>query len=325
MRLPTTKHHARHAKDDGELVIESELDVGLRFPGDVPGKMYVATWQGQHAVVTRSGDHLDISVPAAEGVVVTGFDNESDVPHHVDTSLTFDKGQRQTTAPPASPSTSRAMNPRASSLPQITFWMFLHDDVLDVDRQHIHARYVAWWIADLAKVLPSHRLWAIYSQQIAGVTDIPYGHTLALQDWTDAIDSWNTRERTPRPSATLDFKFMLITRDRTAPGTSGQAWQGGEQAMASLNGRYSVIAHEFGHTLAAVHDDAEVRYASGWPCETNMIPVTSVLRANCYRYSAKNERNMRVHVAREWTIPSIPHLPDEPKYIIMDAKSPASD
>src|SRR5260370_1217977 len=48
--------------DDGTLTIESPLDVELHFPneqaGDVPGSMYLVTWRGEQAVLTRSGTHV---------------------------------------------------------------------------------------------------------------------------------------------------------------------------------------------------------------------------------------------------------------------------
>lgn len=327
--LPQTIVLSHAGADNGKLVVESSLDVEVRFPGDmtgdVPGDMYVATWRGEHAVLTRSGNHLDISVPRSGSVEVTGFSADAEGSHHVDTGVTHDRQELviphasvQTMALPryAARSTMAATPPRKPTLPTLTFWLFLHDDTLDITRQHIHASYVAWWIADMKKILPSRRLWVIYSQQIEGLTDIPYGHKSALQDWSTAMDTYARQQKLPQVHGEFEYKFMLLTKHEVAPGVSGLAWLGGDQAMASLSGRYTIVAHEYGHTLTANHEDAEVRWSSGWPCETNLKSTASPLRANCYRYSAANERRMRAHMANEWTVPVRLRPPDIPRYIV---------
>ncbi len=124
-----------------------------------------------------------------------------------------------------------------------------------------------------------------------------YGHEESLRDWTTAIDFYERRNKLPRIPGKFEYKFMLVTSHEPLPGVTGQAWLGGEEAIASLSGRYTIIAHEYGHTLAATHEDAEVQWSSVWPCETNLISSTVALRSNCYRYSRKNERNIRVHMA----------------------------
>ncbi|WP_448099127.1 hypothetical protein [Luteibacter yeojuensis] len=310
--LPGPASLSRGTGATSGLVVEAHLDVGVRFVDGASGEMYLATWQGEPAVVTRSGDHLDITVAHHDGVSVTGFDGDSDAVHIIEstddnaatgatkaTAARHARRRRDTDGgPPAAPHLQKA-SPR----PTLTFWMFLHDDTLDMDRKHIHARYVAWWIADMAKILPTRKLWAIYSQQVENVTDMAYGHEASLRDWTTIIDFYQRRNELPYVPGKFEYKFMLITSDEPMPGVTGLAWLGGEEAIASLSGRYSIVAHEYGHTLAAVHDDAEVRWSSAWPCETNLVATTAALRSNCYHYSTKNERNMRVHLAREWTMP----------------------
>lgn len=327
--LPASTGQTRgeHA-NNGQLAIESALDVDLRFPdnvpGDAPGAMYLATWQGARAVVTRSGTHLDISVPRNDSMEVIGFSRDTDESHHVDAGTAREREQRvPSQASPyvvemprnATRSVTATRSRRAATLPTLVFWMFLHDDTLGMTRQHVHAGYVAWWIADMKKILPTRHLWAIYSQQVDGLTDMPYGHESSLKDWTTAVEDYARREKLPRIRGELDYKFMLLTSDEVAPGMSGLAWLGGDEAMASLKGRYTIVAHEYGHTLTARHEDAEVRWSSGWPCETNLKSAASILRANCYRYSAANERRMRVHAANEWTVPVRLHPPDIPRLI----------
>jgi hypothetical protein len=310
--VPTRAALSRGSDPTGLLVVQSHLDIGVRFADGASGNMYLATWKGEPAVVTRSGDHLDITVAHHDGISVTGFDGDSNAAHVIESTdgnagmdaanPTFaTHAQRRSDIAGGNPA---ALPPRTTNQhPTLTFWMFLHDDTLDLDRKHIHARYVAWWIADMAKILPTRKLWAIYSQQVEGVTDITYGSETSLRDWTTAIDLYERRNKLPRVPGKFEYKFMLVTNSEPMPGVTGVAWLGGDEAIASLSGRYTIVAHEYGHTLAAMHDDAEVRWSSLWPCETNLISGTVALRSNCYRYSTKNERNMRVHIAREWTVP----------------------
>lgn len=304
------------ALDDDTLTIESPLDVELHFPnersGDVPASMYLVTWRGEQAVLTRSGTHIDISVPRSGSVEVTGFSSEADGSHHMETgvphslteSVTRQASSQKMKMPRyAAGKTTIMKAQRAAAQPTLIFWLFLHDDTLGVTREHIHASYVAWWLANMKHILPTQRLSAIYSQHVAGLTDIPYGHESSLKDWSAAVDNYARREKLPRVPGEFEYKFMLVTRDEVAPGASGLAWLGGDEAMASLTGRYTIVAHEYGHTLTASHEDAEVRWSSGWPCETNLMSSVSPLRANCYRYSAANERRMRRYMAHEWTVP----------------------
>lgn len=327
--LPQTIVLSQVDANANKLFIASSLDVELHFPGDTEGgasgNMYIGTWRGADAVLTRSGNHLDISVTRSGSVEVTGFSSDAEGSHHVDAGA-IDRRQ-DLVAPPAS-TRSIALpryaargaiatkRPRLSRSPSLVFWLFQHDDTLDMTRQHIHARYVAWWIADMKRIMPTRRLWAIYSQQIDGLTDIPYGHEASLVDWTTAVDNYAHREGLPHVRGEFEYKFMLLTSHEVAPGVSGLAWLGGDQAMASLDGRYTIVAHEFGHTLTANHEDAEVRWSSGWPCETNLKSTTSPLRANCYRYSTANERRMRAYMANEWTVPVRPDPPDIPHTMI---------
>lgn len=310
---------------EGQLIVESALDVEVRFPGgesgEVAGAMYLATWRGERAVLTRSGDHLDISVPHAGQMEVIGFSRNTEESHHLST------GRDDKTEPTAMvPTNTVPQDPmpdvvpgrmrRATPAPTLVFWLFLHDDTLDVTRQHIHASYVAWWIADMKRLLPTRQLWAIYSQQVEGMTDMPYGQESSLIDWTTAVDKYSKREGLPHVRGRFEYKFMLVTRHEVAPRTAGLAWLGGDEAMASLTGRYSIIAHEYGHTMTATHDDAEIRWSSGWPCETNLASPASELRANCYRYSAANERRMRRYAANEWTVPVRLHPPEIPRRMV---------
>ncbi|WP_132142364.1 hypothetical protein [Luteibacter rhizovicinus] len=324
--LPTSAKQARGSASESELLIESPLDIELHFPGDVPATMYTATWQGEPAVVTRSDGHLDITVLTPDGVAITGYSDDAEEPHHASP----DTMSRETDPPASHDVATTSRGTRASrpvdrmtfdanayswTRPKIVFWMFQHDDTLDIRLPHIHAGYVAWWLADMMKIVPTRQLAVIYSENVEGVTDMAYGHPSSLEDWSRAIKSYALQENLPWLPGKMDFKFMLLTKNLPVPNATGVAWHGGDQAMGSLNGRYTIVAHEYGHSLGTMHDDAEIFWNRGWPCESNMIAVTTPLRANCYRYTAKNERNIRVFLAREWSSTLSPNIPDIPKNI----------
>lgn len=172
--------------------------------------------------------------------------------------------------------------------------LFVHDDVRHyMSREQIHAGYVAWWLADMSKIVPFARIEVRYLPPIHGVTDIPYMHDAALRDWIHTVLAWADREDVA-PSHTR--KFLLITPQVPQPGASGIAWQGGSTAMASISGRYSVIAHELGHLFGADHEHAAVNYTGGWWCESNMYPTPLDLRSNCYTYTPENQRRMRKYI-----------------------------
>lgn len=314
--LASTTRQSRGPSNEGELIVDSLLDVELRFPGDVRGTMYLATWQGAPAVVTRSGDHLDISVPGKEGVDVTGFSLASNESHHVrPASRNRDALPIRSEEALRSARAQRVDTPTALAslkLPTLIFWMFIHDDVVELSREHIHAGFVAWWIADMKRILPTRNLWVFYSQNQPGMTDVPYGSDSSMHDWTSTVDGFMEKLDIERDPDALDLKFLLLTANNPVPGSTGQSWLGGDEGIASLKGRYSIVAHEYGHMLGAIHDDSEVRWTYGWPCETNMVFDASDFRSNCYRYSPANERRMRTHLAREWTVPVNPNPPEIP-------------
>jgi hypothetical protein len=178
--------------------------------------------------------------------------------------------------------------------PHLDINLFVHDDVQHyMSHERIHAGYVAWWLADMSKIVPFARIEVRYLPPINGVTDIPYMHDAALGDWTHTVMAWADREgMTPSHRR----KFLLITPQVPQPGASGIAWQGGSTAMASINGRYRVIAHELGHLFGADHEHGAVNYTGGWWCESNMYATPFDLRGNCYTYTPESQRRMRRYI-----------------------------
>jgi len=284
---------------DSELTVTRSIDVDIRFPDDTEARTYLATFDGETAIVTRSAGHLDIAVPRADGIALTGFHDDSTTLHRADAPS--DVSHRTEAAHASrrqSPQNGRAQ-PDLSFLdptetrPSLTLWVFLHDDTAGVSRQHVHAGYLSWWITDLRRLLPHHRLRIYYRERRAGVTDIAYGEkATSMRRWISAATDFRTRAAlTYRPNED-EHKFMLVTRNPVAPSTMGLALPEGDYAMGSLTGPWSVVAHEFGHTLGAVHADAAMWWSYVWPCGTNLYPTNHKVLANCYRYTEANERRI---------------------------------
>ncbi|SEM47280.1 Metallo-peptidase family M12B Reprolysin-like [Luteibacter sp. UNCMF331Sha3.1] len=313
-------HGARGRDAPGDvLTIAAALDVDVRFTDGVPARLYTGTWRGEPAVMTRSDHHMDITVTGRDGVTITGFTDDSSGSHQV--APPANPGPAQ--APRASDAASRrhagarpamlaARSARASGTtndlsylapavvpPTVTFWIFLHDDTKGTSRQHINAGYVAWWIADMKRILPSYRLRVFYIDNRPGMTDLSYGNKETdMWRWTLAADAYAAQAKLVYQPGKSEYKFMLITKDLVAPSTVGLAWLGGDQAMVSLKGSYNTVAHEFGHTFGGVHEDSAVWWSYVWPCETNLYPTDYALLSNCYRYTAANEARIRTYLTR---------------------------
>ncbi|HVI55015.1 MAG TPA: hypothetical protein VM621_08185 [Luteibacter sp.] len=279
------------ADDNDDLVVSGELGGDIRFADGSHGRMYDATWHGVPVVATRSGNRLDITSQSTTGIDITGFTAGSIRVEHEN----LPGGNVSNDASvPLGASTVAAPRPRVRRSSKIelvpnrlTFHLMLHDDVGHLSSQHIHAGYVAWWLADLLRnVVRGERVDVLYSQGMRGVTDLPYQYIGSLYNWSDAVRNFAYENRIPR---TYKHKYLLIVNGMPEPGLYGRSWQKGSEGIASIGGRYPEIAHQLGHLLGATHANAEVRY-SGWWCETNMIAPSLALRSNCYGYSAANMR-----------------------------------
>ena len=299
---------ARDAAGGGQLTIIEALDVDVRFSDDSVATMYAARWDGAPAFVTRSADHLDITVTAPHGVRVTGFARDHAGSHAMELpgSPPDDAAARRSrrSVAIASPEGGETSSPSTQNphegVSTAGFYMYLHDDLRGVSEKHVHAGYVAWWVAGMRRTLAVSKIQAVYRRDIKGLTDLPYGYETALDDWTVAAEAQAERDGLLSVDGRAWFKHMLITSGMPLPGAHGQAWVRGDQAIASIRGPYSVIAHEFGHTLSASHEAAEIDWSNVWPCETNLYPYANALRSNCYRFTPANERRMRDYMAGAW-------------------------
>lgn len=292
---------ARREVGNGRLVIDEKVEVGVNFPGSISADTYRGTLDDQPVVVTRSGHHLDVARPHAQGIAITGYTDDSDVVEDITIADFAPDVPPPAITADATPAPAPARLPRAlaqtapSRERKLDIRMFVHDDLLRyMTREHVHAAFVSWWLADLrASVAPFVQVDVYYYPPVVGVTDVPYRHTKALVDWTSLMTRWAQDEDI---DDTHLNKFVLVTPMEPQPGISGVAWQGGNVAIASASGRYRILAHELGHLLGAEHTDGEVRFQGGWWCETNMYAYASSFRSNCYGYTPANARRMRAYI-----------------------------
>lgn len=277
-----------------QLVVESGIPANVTFADGTRSRMYQGTFDDKPVAMTRSGSRLDISLPRSDGMHVISFSTGiamAERRHITDTGVaeadwtTPQRQRRQTHMD--SDKNSRA----------VKIHMFIHDDIQGyMTQEQVHAGYVAWWLRDANRVtLPFVSIDVIYHAPIHGVTNMPYIHPMALSDWTRTVKRWADEEDETHSETHLK-KFILITLLQPQTGVTGIAWQGGNFAMASIAGRYRIVAHELGHLFGALHENAAIQYKSGWWCESNMYPNASALRSNCYTYSDDNRRRMRAYI-----------------------------
>lgn len=315
------------ASAKGILVVGEKIDATVTFSHSGPVAMYRATLDGNAVLITRSGDRIDITRHAHADVAVTSFtagdsgiqhvlipgsetgDNAADLFN--DASAIEESGRLgRTMETDTDQHTIRSSRDKrdviANNDPsdrRFEIHLFAHDDTASyLSREQIYAGYFAWWLADMKKsVAPFAEFEVTFHAPIHGVTDLPYRHANALMDWTNVVHRWADDEGIPF-AGTHRNKFLLLTLVEPQPGATGVAWQEGNAGLASIGGRYRVVAHELGHMFGAKHDGAEVRWQRGWWCETNMYPGASDWRSNCYGYTRANERRIRAHVVegRRW-------------------------
>lgn len=286
---PLSPAPGRAPRSAADFVVERRLDIALDFPGDVHGTMYGGFLQGEAAVFTRAGDHLDVTRLRNGDTVVNSFDAPPDSRAAATAALPA-AGQGSTRARRSVPP-GHFEDPAAYPL---HFYFLKHDDLGEHSIRELHARYVAWWMADMAThVLPVDPFRVSYAERVPWLTSLTYGdkHSLDIFERTlKALDG----QYAFAMDQTYKHKFVLLTAGRPMPGTSGVAFEGGNEAIASIAGRARIVAHEIGHMLGATHLNAETR--GWWGCETNMLSISSSVRSDCLEYSAANQRAMRSYM-----------------------------
>jgi len=271
-----------------DMVIDGRLNADVEFPRGATGAMYIGQFDGSPAIFTRSGTYLDASVMTAGDIRVRSFDGVArDVAGPAPAEWSPARTQRRArSVPPGHREDPAAYNLR--------FTFFKHDDLADTSLREIHSRYVAWWVGDLsARVLPTYPMRVSYADRVPWLTDMMYGQDSSLHDLDRVLKTINDFYGLAFEK-TFKRKYILLTAERPMAGTTGVAFQGGNEAIASVLGRSRIVAHELGHMLGATHDAAE---AQGWfGCETNMVAKASAVRDDCMRYSKANERAIRSYM-----------------------------
>ncbi|MBB3226471.1 hypothetical protein FHW69_001061 [Luteibacter sp. Sphag1AF] len=298
--LSPSRHH-RNAVAPSELTITSELPVHVVFPDDTGGQMFTGTWNDAPVVVTRSGDRIDIVEKDTSGIRVRVITEESNDVEENWFAAPPSAGMPDDVEPAPSPITAGGGTGRSGSLGDITdialngkplmrFWIFTHDDTGADMYRTLQNNYVSWWVADLARnVLPYKVIHVIYRRNIKGVTNMSYGDEDSLDRWDNVVDRFVSREGLAR---TGHRRFLLFTQHSPNGKSSGVAYEYGDAALASAVGPYSVIAHEFGHTIGGLHGLAHTDF-TWWLCRTNMAADSNALLANCGYYSRANIEKIR--------------------------------
>lgn len=276
--------------DDIDVLTALDVDVEL------PDGSHVRTWlgnaNGRQAMFTRINDELNVEVMESP--------DGGDMP-----------GRRTRRSPELefgladmflAPATRPSQPPRAgadlSAKGQLQFWVFLHDASGETDYAKFHNWYLSWWLRDLkAGVLIGTPVRVIVRDQVPGVTDFDYhrgSQVESLLAFRDAADAY--LDKSAGPAGKLLRKTMLFVDSRPdswiSAGDYGIALQENTVAMASGTGPRHVVAHEFGHTLGAVHEAA-----TSWVCGLSNMKGYILGRFACGYYTEENMGLIRSHVA----------------------------
>ncbi|MBA1232357.1 hypothetical protein G7013_22165 [Pseudomonas viridiflava] len=175
------------------------------------------------------------------------------------------------------------------------FFLFLHDDVKETDTERLVTHYFAWLVKDLES-FTGRRVHMQFLRGIPTLTDFAYkgGDSDAIYGaWKQRVDQYLNAQNLPRNGTT---KYLLVTQDKIDSSTLGFTVDKGYTGIASLD-TYTAAAHELGHMLGGTHELAKVLYRDGWWCETNLVAVRQVVRANCYVYSDKNKQRIAANLS----------------------------
>jgi len=268
-----------------QVVVEERLDTDVVYPDGSHAMTYTGTAGNHEAVFTRLGQTLSVSVFGQSPAVTTTIAHQGSGPVPDDVIV-----------PSFTPSlridATRANHPPA----ELRFWIFLHDDAGESNYAKFHNWYVAWWVRDMEKtVKPGVPVKVVVKDHLPGVTDFDYRRGRrdeSLFAFRSAADHY-LYTLGDMPSALT--KVMLFVGDRPAnwDGAYGIALPRDTVAMTSGTGPRHGVAHEFGHTLNALHEHAETRF----PCVTNMSGYAIGL-FSCQIYSGQNDVQIREYVQK---------------------------
>jgi hypothetical protein len=292
--LPQSFALPRSAEDErGEgtdhVVVEERLDTDVVFPDGSHATTYTGTANGVEATFTRVGDDVSVSIfddPGAAGAVTLGAH------HAIGTEPDAVKDVLPT------PSASRAPGIAASGQPRdLQFWIFLHDQAGETNFLKFYNWYIAWWVRDMERsIKPGIPVTITIKDHVPGVTDFDYHKGTSGQALLEFRNAANRHLYDEGIYSSGLNKTMLFVGARPAnwQGSYGSAIQKDTVAFASGEGPRHGVAHEFGHTLNAVHDFGETRFL----CVTNMMPYTPG-PTSCRIYTKRNDEQIREHVKEE--------------------------
>lgn len=291
---PSVEHAAartspRMKRSGADFSVQRRLNIDVSFPGDIRGSMYGGLFHGEAAVFTRAGNSLDATVLRNGDTEVMSFAASADELARAERAPR--DGTQASTRPRRSVGPGHFEDPAAYNL---HFHFLKHDDLITHDARQLHARFVAWWLADMAiNVLQTETMHASYLDQMPWVTSMSYGGVDSLRQLELTLKTMDARYGLGVDQS-YKHKYVLLIAGRPMPGTAGVAYEGGNEAIASVGGRSRIVAHEIGHMLGATHVAGETR--GWWGCETNMLSITSAVRNDCLEYSAANRRAIRSYM-----------------------------
>jgi hypothetical protein len=259
-----------------DVIVEDRLDTDVVYPDGSHATTYIGTANGREATFTRLGDVLSVSVS-----------DEPTMP---------EEPPRRVRRAVLQASSEGGVVPSTAAR-ELHFYIFLHDNAGESNYAKFHNWYIAWWVRDMERtVKPGVPVTVHIKERIAGVTDFNY-HGKTVSDMLSGFQRVAANYLTPTGAPESELrKTMLFIGDCPASwdGYYGYARLNGTVAMASGTGPRHGVAHEFGHTIGAVHEDAELRFG----CVTNMRSWTPPF-VSCKVYSKRNDERIRTYVREE--------------------------
>lgn len=285
--LPRLADDERGAGVD-HVVIEQRLVTDVTYPDGKHATTYIGTANGVEATFSRIGDELNVSV----------FDERPTIePSTRRVRRDVRAAMSDALLPPPSPDAPATARVAGSPVPQeLQFWIFLHDQSGESNYAKFHNWYIAWWIRDMERtVKPGVPVKVVIRDHIPGLTDFNYHQGTspgaALLQLREIADRYLESTGTTPSRITKAMLFVDEVAVNWGSYVYGVALDGDTVAMASGTGPRHIVAHEFGHTLGALHRYAQDRF----PCVTNMMDYV-IGRYSCRIYSGANDLQIRQHV-----------------------------